>query len=243
MSDMETRSNLFDERLQAFINAWQQLPKEEPKKPLSQQLAGLDDVKFQAFIREYDEAKKPMDLASELGFMTNVWKVAGIGSDELRNSKVLKWLLDWRGDHGQKNAILQQFLHLLPEPFKSLESNNYNTTAECCPLGQQESRVDIEIDADNFLLFIEIKVNASEGQDQLVRYRDIARAKANNRPWLVVYLTKAGKLPLQYQSEDGFVALSWKQITSLLNDYAKKSNENSRAAWLIRQFAIHINSF
>ena len=239
---MELTNNVLSNDLVAFFYQWRNLYELEIVQAEPAPIP-FNAERFSSFIAAYHEAKKSMDAARQLGFAANVWQAAGLGSDENRNSKVLKWLLDWRGNHGQENAIFQKFLQLLPEPFKNLQANNYVTTAECCPLGEQESRVDIEIDAENFLLFIEIKINASEGVNQLQRYQQIAQAKAKNRPWLVVYLTKTGTLPINYQQQQGFVSLSWKQIAKILNNYEKTAHADNRAAWLITQFANHINTF
>lgn len=230
------------QQLKDFFAQWQDLPKSGPEQLLA------DPVQFNAegfnhFIQNYMEAKKPVDAARELGFLTNIWQVAGLGNDEVRNSRVLKWLLDWRSDHGQTQKILNQFLQLLPKPFSQLTVQDYQTTAECCPLGEQDSRVDIEIDAENLLLFIEIKINANEGVDQLQRYQQIAQAKAKDRPWLVVYLTRTGILPPKYKSQNGFIALSWEQVARMLKNYVKTAHADNRAAWLINQFASHINTF
>ena len=50
------------------------------------------------------------------GELTNVWRAAGIGRDELRNCEVLKWILDKFGDHGQGSAILERLLNLVGGP-------------------------------------------------------------------------------------------------------------------------------
>ncbi|OTG75448.1 hypothetical protein B9T26_05545 [Acinetobacter sp. ANC 4169] len=184
-----------------------------------------------------------MRKAKANGLMLNVWKTASLKTDEVRNSKVLKWFLDCYGDHGQKNAILLKFLQLLPEPFSKFQSENYKTIEECCPLGGQESRVDIEIDSREFLIFIEIKINAMEGQNQLQRYIDIARAKAGNRQWLIVYLTKDGKLPQRYQNNEGLFGLSWSIVAKQFKSHTKSADMNNRGIWLLSQFADHIKSF
>ncbi|WP_115736619.1 PDDEXK-like family protein [Acinetobacter haemolyticus] len=172
----------------------------------------------------------------------NVWKATGIGENEVRNSQVLKWLLDYRGDHGQSNKIFKEFLKLLPSKFQSYSLERYSTIAECCPLGNQDNRIDIEIDAPDFLLFIEIKINAGEGEKQLQRYFEIAQAKAWRKDWLIVYLTKDGKLPKQYQDSDRYRGVSWLEVSKILNQYANGKDDN-RGAWLVRQFADHVKGF
>ena len=123
------------------------------------------------------------------------------------------------------------------------QPKRYFTTEECCPLGNQESRVDIEIDADEFLLFIEIKINAMEGRDQLQRYIDIAQSKAKNRDWLIVYLTRDGKLPEKYNAHKNLQGMSWIEISKILFKYVKNVDVNNRSAWLVKQFADHIKNF
>ncbi|SUU23951.1 Uncharacterised protein [Acinetobacter haemolyticus] len=109
-------------------------------------------------------------------------------------------------------------------------------------MGNQDNRIDIEIDAPDFLLFIEIKINAGEGEKQLQRYFEIAQAKAWRKDWLIVYLTKDGKLPKQYQDSDRYRGVSWLEVSKILNQYANGKDDN-RGAWLVRQFADHVKGF
>ena len=226
--------------LDLFFIRWRTLPliKVNLEQPLY-----VDDSKLRSFFENFEKAVEPIHEARKNGFNLNVWQAAGLKADELRNCAVLKWFLDWRGDHGQENAILLEFLQLLPEQFRSFKPNKYQIIEECCPLGNQENRIDIEINSDEFLLFIEVKINAVEGQNQLQRYVNIARVKAANKKWLIVYLTKDGKLPQQYQNDDGVFGLSWLRVAKQFTSYANISAANNRGTWLLSQFAGHIKNF
>lgn len=231
----------FEQKLDLFFKEFRDLPSTEevPEQPLF-----VDSMALESFFQNLDLAVEPIRAAKKQGFALNVWKAAGLKNDEVRHSKVLKWFLDCRGDHGQGNAILLQLLRGLPL-LEKYQPERYFTTEECCPLGNQESRVDIEIDADEFLLFIEIKINATEGEDQLKRYIDIAQAKAKKRDWLVVYLTKNGKLPEKYEfykEQKRLIGLSWKKLAEIFYEYVNE-NVNSRSVWLVKQFADHIKNF
>lgn len=232
----------FEQRLDLFFKEWRDLP---PFKEIQEQSLFVDSIALERFFHNFNIAAEPIRAAKKQGFTLNVWKAAGLGTKEVRNSPVLKWFLDCRGDHGQGNAILLMLLKLLPTRFHQYQPDNYSAIDECCPLGNLENRVDIEIDADEFLLFIEIKINATEGQDQLQRYIDIAQAKAKNRDWLVVYLTRDGTLPESYLNHDSknLVGMSWSTISKLLYQYAKLADVNNRGAWLAEQFADHIKTF
>lgn len=246
----------FDENLAQFFKDWRKV--------------FINDRQLNHFFTTYrsDEVQQPIREAKEQGLHINVWQTAGLGKDEVKNSQVLKWFLDCRGDHGQGNKILKVFLELLSKDFhpsKDLseeEGNrylkNYSTIAEShhyAALATQvvdenqsqtkDSRVDIEINAAEFFLFIEVKINASEGDAQLQRYYDIAQSRAKDRKWAVIYLTKDGKLPSQYR-DSKYIGISWTQVAEKLYQYANESSQeniNNRSAWLVKQFADHIKNF
>ncbi|OEY98217.1 hypothetical protein BJI46_00645 [Acinetobacter qingfengensis] len=231
----ELQNLSLDRRLELFFKDWRKV--------------FIDYQKLKRFFTVYksDEVQQPIREAKKQGLHANVWQTAGLGRDEVKNSQVLKWFLDYRGDHGRGNEFLKELISLLPERFQIYNVERYSTIAECCPLGQQENRIDIEIDTSQFLLFIEIKIDATEGQDQLQRYINLVQAKAGlTRDWAVIYLTKNGKLPVRYQDQGNqkrLIGISWLQISRLFYKYAKKSDVNNRSAWLAKQFADHIKTF
>ena len=255
---MELAIPEFSNQLANFFNDWKRLEQQQ-QDVVQEQLSFeenlgrffkdwrkvfINDRQLARFFNQYqsDEVQAPILAAQQQGLGVNVWQTAGLKNDEVRHSKVLKWILDCRGDHGQGNAILLHLLKELPL-LEKYQPKRYFTTEECCPLGNQESRVDIEIDADEFLLFIEIKINAMEGRDQLQRYIDIAEAKAKDRDWLIVYLTRNGKLPERYNAHKNLKGMSWMGISKILSEYTKNSEVNNRSAWLVKQFADHIKNF
>ena len=259
----------FEQRLDSFFKEWRDLPpiEEVPEQPLFVDSAALGN-----FFQDFDTAAEPIRAAKAQGLSANVWVAAGLGRDEVKNSQVLKWFLDCRGDHGQGNKILKLFLELLSEDFhppkeqsKDEEERylkNYFTIAEshhCAALNMSDdclavqileenqsktknSRVDIEIDATEFLLFIEVKIDANEGSGQLQRYYDIAQSRAKDRKWAVIYLTKNGKLPSQY-SDPKYRGITWKQVAEKFCEYATQKDINNRSAWLAKQFSDHIKTF
>ncbi|MFH7808048.1 PD-(D/E)XK nuclease family protein [Acinetobacter sp. BSP-153] len=232
----------FSTQLSAFFENWKRLS--VVVNDIEEKTLYIDHSALAGFFQRFDKAIVPISEARKNGLKLNIWQgAAGLKEDELRNCAVLKWFLDWRGDHGQENAILLEFLQLLPEQFRSFKPNRYQIIEECCPLGNQENRIDIEINSDEFLLFIEVKINAVEGQNQLQRYVNIARVKAANKKWLIVYLTKDGKLPQQYQNDDGVFGLSWLSVARQFKSYANIGAVNNRGAWLLSQFADHIKNF
>ena len=203
----------------------------------------INHLALSHFFNAYQHARQPMLEAMKQGMFVNVWQTAGLKHDEVRNSKVLQWFLNPNGNHGQSDALLKQFITLLPIEFQNLDTQSSRVIAESCPLGEGTERVDIEVDAQHFLLFIEIKINAYEGQEQLNRYLSIAQRKAQNRPWLVVYLTNQSQLPVMHRNKQNLIAISWQQMAYVFLQYSKQAETRNRSAWLVQQFAEHIQAF
>lgn len=76
-------------------------------------------------------------------------------------------------------------------------------------------RVDLVVDHPELLLFVEIKVNAVEGVEQLRRYAEAAQdmARCAGRPaWRVAYLTRTKPRTL----ESDIIPLIWRDLVAYL---------------------------
>lgn len=257
------------EQLQPFFDGWAKLPTIEEKQPKQ---IHTDDEALAHFFSAFEPALAPIREQCKLGMASNVWKAAKLKEDEVRNTEVLRWLLDWRGNHGQDNQILAKFLQIFEGDLVMQAPTKYQCYAETNPLGDQTNRVDIEIDAPDFLLLIEVKIDAIEGKDQLKRYYRDAVIKSKNRQkthqknWAVVYLTKNGALTtseetiksalladanclhiheaLRQDTQKRLIAMQWKQVAKMLTAYANQAEQtHNRGAWLAKQFADHIKTF
>lgn len=203
----------------------------------------FDCERFATFAQAFS---KPFDEFRRSGASANVWRVAGLGHDELRNSQVLSWILDKFGEHGQGSAILERLVDLAEKQTvteisaEMVRNNNYRTRTESLPLGDKDSRVDIEIESSAFLIFIEVKIRARETGDQLRRYFDIALTKAAKRPFVVIFLTPDGRIPGNEQLHGKIVSICWKQIANILATHSSGDLANDFSGYLFRQFAEHI---
>nr|WP_230975606.1 PD-(D/E)XK nuclease family protein [Acetobacter garciniae] len=181
--------------------------------------------------------------AWEAGLAINIWDVAGLGYNEGRNSAVLAWLLDPRGTHGWGSRVLRDLLHLAHmrhADWPNLEDslNNISVTSECWPMGSVTDRVDIAIDGDDFVLFIEIKIRAQEGEEQLVRYVKAAEAKrqVTNKRWgLVLYLSSAAPV----DPPDEVALINWQDVGDILIHTPQDGFNGA----ITQQFAQHIRKF
>ena len=185
-------------------------------------------------------------LEENQGSNCNVWAVAGLKYDEVRISAVLAWLLDPQGTHGQGTAFLEAFEPLLKQKIKreNLASGG-RVYLESLPLGDQKSRVDIEIDGNEFLLFIEVKIYALEGINQLARYLEIADYKSGGRPYAVAFLTPTGRPSDDESLFNHIICFSWKDCATAFNSVFETSDLSSTSfiRLTVTQFCEYISKF
>lgn len=135
----------------------------------------------------YFMALKPqLDTHRAAGNDINVWHVSGLKRKEVPNSAVLAWWLDPLATHGLGSRVMEAFLDALGQKnaaefkvaLKDDSGNiNYRVLVESLPLGEQDNRIDIEVEGPNILLFIEVKIDATEGKQQLERYQSLLKNK------------------------------------------------------------------
>lgn len=187
-----------------------------------------------------DEIKRGVDC--------NVWDVAGIKFDEVRASKILAWILDPQGSHGQGSVFLESIAPLLKNRLTTeMLAAGGKSYVETLPLGDHESRVDIEIKGKEFLLFIEVKIYATEQNHQLERYFKIAKAKAGNRSYAVVFLTPSGYAPIKCQDRirNEIVSVSWRECAAKIRQAVETDTVASQGFIkpIISQFCDFVSKF
>lgn len=236
------------DRWNSFLQQFKSLYSEPAdSQPVTLQQMASTDFKFFA-----DPLKEALRKHHGSGLGINIWEVAGLGFDEIRNSSVLAWLLDCHGSHGQGSQFLGSLLSLLEDdkdvPPLAREklpkpgiTEPYWVRVEALPLGDMVSRVDIEIEGP-FILFIEVKIYAQETNDQLKRYVEIAEKKAGNRKWGVLFLTRHKSRPSDESLHEQVISVSWKQLSSVIERQAEGClQRNSFGFQVIRQFCQHIS--
>ena len=240
-----------EERLAIFISDMRKVLKEV--QSTSPPLYSIQNINIDSLRCFLSSLPDPLEAAKRGGFLCDPWEIASLSHNELRNSKVLAWLLSPLGSHGFCGAILDK---LLAEINNRLQDFNFNSSSnaivrtEICPDGDQGNRVDIEIDAPNFYLIIEVKIFAPEGEKQIERYARIASARARKRPWAVVYLTPKGRLPMNPTGPyKRVVALSWGMIASQISDVLRSrrslivDTSEMVTSLLALKFVTHIRKF
>lgn len=187
------------------------------------------------------------DLLQKQGKTINVWKVAGLARDEIRNTKVLAWALDCRESHGFGGAIFESLLNTCNwgnnrRPSESLTEAPYEVYTEHCAFSDRANRLDIAMQFPNLFVVIEVKIDAVEGHEQLRRYGDVARKKARARGCsdaLVIFLT-----PNPIDVPEGILNLTWRQVArSIRSALVNNPSGGPFAGSALSQFADHCSQF
>ena len=192
--------------------------------------------------------------ARQRGDLIDIWSIAGLKRDEGRNSAVLAWLLKPRGSHGQGHDILKAFLKLAAGQkgwvFDDANLAKATIRTEHYPLGDSENRIDIVIDAPDFIAFIEVKIDANEGHHQLERYKDALKRKREAhqmRKAYLIYLSPRAPHPNDSPSlvvdNENFAHITWAQVKTILTSDKTKHHERTHSQRLIRSFGHHIQHF
>ncbi|PZO40739.1 MAG: hypothetical protein DCE92_01975 [Alphaproteobacteria bacterium] len=198
----------------------------------------------------FEGLKPPLESARSGGSFIDVWSVTGVRRKELPNAAVLAWLIDPRGSHGQRSLCLSALVDLIDQKtglsLSASTLDNARVQPEERPLGSDRDRVDIVIETPELLIFVEVKIDASEGQAQLSRYVESASRVAAARPLsadgfakrtLTVFLSS--RAPTENVPE--VVHITWRELSKALTTASRAAPEF--AGMLIHSFAVHSRSF
>lgn len=154
----------------------------------------------------------------------NIWQVAGLGRDEVRNCRALFWLLDWNESHCQGRRFLRCFLEAMGQSADVADEPSLAVKREertWCG----DSRIDLLLESDRHVICIEVKILAAEDTAQLDRYFEQVggRARAQGKDFVGKFLTIGGKS--SESVADGFTRLLWQDVATALRRFASSSDE------------------
>lgn len=213
---MDYHNSSLVEWLPAFFHQW---PKNIEWTREKNRTININTAELTEFLSQLSE---PLKVVQHRSLSFDPWEVAGLGRKEVRNTAVLAWLLDPEGTHGFGRLPLQAFLRAIRHNRNDIPEDYLHycrVQVETNPTGDNTNRVDIEIDADNFFLLIEVKIDACEQPEQVARYCSDARLHAMSRPWAVLFLTPRGGKPLTYGLDfkpEDVPCISWRHLATVL---------------------------
>ncbi|MBD7943099.1 MULTISPECIES: PD-(D/E)XK nuclease family protein [Psychrobacillus] len=146
-------------------------------------------MKLELLLNEVKNIKGNHELIQrKTGGYYNIFEITNIAHDEVRICRFLYDLLNPKGSHYQGNIYLQLFIeHVLQLEIPLTEIEHVNVYREF--LIENNRRIDLVIQTPNYFIPIEVKIFATDQENQCADYLKVAQ-NAN-----VFYLTRFGEMP------------------------------------------------
>ncbi len=171
----------------------------------------------------------------------NLFQILRLGSDEVRHSRFLAWLLDCEESHLEGPRFLRAFLHAA-----GFDDWLPTVTDDCMyeVWRERPDRIDLSIHArGKFAIYIENKIDALEGTDQLRRYYRSLKVQSQIGAWnipedrrAIVFLTPRGRDPVSFGEKGVPVDVEYASLSHLRLGSAFRTavNEESGCPELIK---------
>lgn len=169
----------------------------------------------------------------------NIFEITGLGNQEIKHSNTLAWLFG-DNEHGLKYQILERFLKFTLENGNNT-SESYENLEKYLKIQEKNIRISREsynidlllIDENNeFVITIENKVEADEGEEQLFKYRKFIDDKYKDFERIYIFLTKDGHSPKDESEQSQWLTATYKMVGDSI-EYSLKNNKLSQKANII----------
>ena len=169
----------------------------------------------------------------------NIFEITGLGNQEIKHSNTLAWLFG-DNEHGLKYQILERFLKFTLENGNNT-SESYENLEKYLKIQEKNIRVFRESDNIDLLLIdennklvitIENKVEADEGEEQLLKYRKFIDDEYKDFERIYIFLTKDGHSPKDKSEQSQWLTATYKMIGESIK-YALKDNNLPQKANII----------
>jgi hypothetical protein len=173
-----------------------------------------------------------------------VLKSLKINNDEVRHSAILAWLLNSRINYYENNLLFDMFLECCHIKLSSENTTGYQIRTE---FAGSESIVDMLIyKKNNFIIYLENKVNAPEGFDQCNReWRDMRklgeRLTVPRNKQFAVFLTPFGRKP-EKENDDHWITLSYVSVGNNFRQLIPKI-KSAKTRYLLEDWLEIISQF
>jgi hypothetical protein len=171
----------------------------------------------------------------------NLLKAAGLQRHEIRHSNLLAFFLDPGQAHGMADEVIKQLLRrvapgggAVTAPFGRLACalNGYSDLQ----VRREMMHVDVLAWSEScrFLLAIEAKVDASQGEDQLPRYRERLEEAFPDYTRELLFLTVDGASP----NDEQWTAIKWSDVVAALENARnrKTGTMSEQAVFAVDQY-------
>jgi PD-(D/E)XK nuclease superfamily protein len=167
----------------------------------------------------------------------NIFTILKSERIEIRHSNFIGWLLDPKGSHNLNKVFLRR---LLQEVFQSEKVDWADAISvdtfelDAVEIRREWKNIDLTIVAEEFVVAVEIKVDADESKEQLRKYKDIVENAFHDskQKKAFVFLTVDGHEPKNPEDAKQWIPFSYNVITDridlLLNTYQSRMSERTK---------------
>ena len=166
----------------------------------------------------------------------NIFEAISMVRQEIRHSRFLAFLLDPSKPHGLGDIFLKKFLmealsgHPANISLLTIALTDFDDCSVYCE--RDHFDITIEIPKLEILFVIENKIDASEGDEQLINYKIKANKKYPGYKFVGLFLTPSG-----YSGDDqNWGNLGYEAVVNCLNDLKDFIPEGSEISLLIRHY-------
>jgi hypothetical protein len=209
--------------------------------------ADVEDIEFQARERELEallvDSEEFRILEGEFGAFCP-FEAMGVVSAEIRHNAFLAYLLDPNKPHGFGDQILRSFLITVAKVSRSagkVISVFRPIDAHLLDLDEAEIRFQwksidlvIVLNSSKIVVVVEMKIESSQSDAQLLRYREITEDKWGEG-WgkIFVFLTKYDEIP---NDVDAWVQLKYLDIVAGIEGSALTSSNDSMSMQMLKSY-------
>lgn len=191
----------------ALEQRWNLLPTSADAALLSEQVAALETAEMRL-------RKEGRWVAGP----TSLLEILRLQFDEVRNCRVVRWLLDPLSPHGFGADALQRVLEVANDlaSRQGLEVRAYEGTENAVVRVEEtrsKTRADIVIDGPAWQIVIEAKVNASEQDEQGKRLNELWPGAS------YIYLTRR-RDPMRTAGEEPWILMRWIDLLGAVRQVA-----------------------
>lgn len=177
----------------------------------------VENVKHISYLQKYNKLLSDDDFDRiELGLKeANIFTILGIQRMEIRHSNFLAWMFDPSGSHGMGNLFLHRFLRDISLK-SSLEGQNLIeisvTSPKTAEIRREWRNIDLLVILEGHVVCIENKVDSSDHENQLSKYKDVITREFPSRDPVFVYLTPDGRSPNDESQHAHYINYSYEKI-------------------------------
>lgn len=167
----------------------------------------------------------------------NIFEAVSMVRQEIRHSRFLAFLLDPSESHGLGDRFLRAFLLAAAKSHPSLEVSRLELTLTDCSAAlvyceRDHFDITVQIPELRLLFVIENKVDASEGVNQLAKYRATVQSRYKGYRFMGVFLTPDG-----YDgSDEGWGTASYSDVADELRLLVNEGGMAPESAMAIKHY-------